>query len=305
MTSPSVSVLLPTYRRGAVIRRALETVLSQSFTDFELIVLDDLPGDDTEAVIQSFKDRRVRYAPHPSRDGVAAARNRGLALARGELIAFQDSDDEWLPGKLQQQVDRLRSLPAEFALTQGAVEYAGPPRRYLFSDLPPGQERTACLPVNSTTFLQAWLARKAVLVEVGGFDERLQLWEDWELLIRLCQKYRVDMDPRAMAITHDTPDSLIKQLHRRVPSLVTILEKHRALMEANPRALAVNLYAIARFKLLASEDRDARSLLLESLRLHPARARTWALLGLSLLGRPVLRAAVGWRDATARAPAKN
>ena len=305
MSTPRVSVILPTYRRGQVIARALQSVLTQDFADLEVLVLDDAPGDSTEQVVRSLGDPRVRYLPHPTRSGVAAARNRGIAIARGELIAFQDSDDEWLPGKLARQAERLSGLPADFALTQGAVRYPGPPKRYLFTDLPAGQERIAILPVNTTTFLQGWLARKSALQALGGFDERLQLWEDWELLIRICQKYRVDMDPHVMAITHDTPGSLVKQLHRRVESLTIIVDKHRPLMEAYPRAMAVNLYAIARFKLLASEDDDARTLLLRSLRLYPTRLRTWALLALSLLGRPLVRTVVNWRGATARTQAKN
>src|SRR5205085_10578236 len=127
---------------------------------------------------------------------------------------FQDSDDEWLIDKLQQQWDRLSTLPSNVALTQGAIlRDEGDRARYLFTGLPSEHQDSAILPCNNTTFIQAWLARTSVLREMGGFDERLQLWEDWELLIRICQRYAVDMDSRIMSLVHDTPDSLIKQAH--------------------------------------------------------------------------------------------
>ncbi|HZP12810.1 MAG TPA: glycosyltransferase family A protein [Nevskiaceae bacterium] len=297
MTAPCVSVVLPTYNRAPTLPRAIHSVLAQGFRELELIVVDDGSSDDSEAVVRAIADPRVVYLRRDKCSGAAAARNVGLAAARGELIAFQDSDDEWLPGKLEQQVERLDALPAEFALTQGAVQFEGLSAQYLFSDLPAGEERTAILACNNTTFMQAWLARKAALLAVGGFDERLHQWEDWELLIRICQRYRVDFDPRVMAVIHDTPGSLIKQHHRRVQSLSTIVDKHRALMDAHPRAMALNLYGIARFKLIASEDRDARTHLLRSLRLDPTQLRAWALLLASLLGRPAVRKVVDWREA--------
>jgi glycosyltransferase involved in cell wall biosynthesis len=300
---PTVSVVLPTYNRAALLPKAMRSVLDQSYRDLELIVVDDASTDATEDVARGIGDARVRYLRQPERRGASAARNRGIAEARGELIAFQDSDDEWVAGKLQLQVDRLSALPADVALTQGAVRYLGPVTRYVFSGFRAGQERTAVLPVNNGTYVQAWLARAAVLREMRGFDERLAQWEDWELLIRICQRYRVDMDERVMALIHDTPGSLVTQSHRRVQSLATILDKHAALMAAHPPALAINWYAMARFELIDGRPAQARSLLLRSLRLEPLRARTWAMLAFSLLGTPLIRRIYAWRDATRRSAA--
>ena len=278
----------------------MRSVLDQSFRDLELIVVDDASDDATEAVVRGVGDARIRYVRQEARRGASAARNRGIAEARGEFIAFQDSDDEWAAEKLQRQVDRLKSLSPDFALTQGAAQYQGSVTRYVFANLPAGQERTAILPCNYSIYLQAMLARRSVLRELGGFDERLPLWEDWELLIRICQEYRVDMDARVMAIIHDTPGSLVKQNNRRVESLRLIVDKHRALMAASPKAMAANVYAIARFELLYGSAVEGRSLLLRSARLDPMRPRTWALLGLSLLGTSLIRRYVAWRDATRR-----
>ena len=300
MTEPLVSVILPTHNRAPLLERAMRSVLDQSYRALELIVIDDASTDDTAEVVRASGDSRVRYLRQPERRGVSAARNRGMSEAQGELIAFQDSDDEWLPDKLRQQVDRLAALPTDVALTQAAVRYEGTVTRYCFSALPAGQESTAILPCNNSSYLQACLARTACLREVGGLDERLSLWEDWELMIRVCQRYRVDMDPRVMTVIHDTPGSLAKQHQRRVETLRMIMDKHAALMQAAPKALAANLYAIARFQSLDGRADEARATLARSLRLDPARPRSWALLGFSLLPTSLIRRIVAWRDATRR-----
>jgi glycosyltransferase involved in cell wall biosynthesis len=297
VSTPVVSVILPTYRRGDLIGRALRSVLAQSFRDLEVLVLDDMPGDNTEEVVRALADPRVRYVSHPTRRGVAAARNQGLALARGEFVAFQDSDDEWLTDKLAQQLERLRSLPVEVALTQAAVlRYEAGQARYFLTALPERGQASAILALNYTSYLQGWLARRSALLDAGGFDERLTLWEDWELSVRVCQKYRIDLDARPVAVIYDTPVSLIKNVQWRTQMLEVILAKHRALMHTCPRALAVNLYALGRFQLLEGNASIARRTLWESLRLQPLRLKTWAALALSLLRTSVVQKIFQWRE---------
>jgi glycosyltransferase involved in cell wall biosynthesis len=106
-----VSVVLPTFNRGYCLERAIRSVLGQTYPDWELIVVDDGSTDDTQAVLESFKDPRIRVFRHSVNRGVAAARNTGLAAARGEFIAFLDSDDEWRPDKLTKQLDVMTRAP--------------------------------------------------------------------------------------------------------------------------------------------------------------------------------------------------
>ncbi|HZP12811.1 MAG TPA: glycosyltransferase family 2 protein [Nevskiaceae bacterium] len=268
---PLVSVILATYRRGHVIGRALKSVLAQSYRNLEVIVLDDVPNDNTEAVVRSFDDPRVRYVAYPDRRGVAAARNQGISLARGKYLAFQDSDDEWLAGKLAWQVQRMEAQPEDVALTQAAVlrfQGQGTEAEYYISDLPRGHELEAILTCNMTSFTQAWLLRRSVLDEVGSFDERLPLWEDWELLIRICEKYGVDIDPRPAALVYDTPGGLTAQGQARPPAFRLIIERHRKLMERHPSALADNLYLLGLMEVAQPAwIRFGRQALSESLRL--------------------------------------
>jgi len=305
VSDPAVSVIVPTYQRGHLIGRALRSVLTQGMSDLEVIVVDDGSTDDTARVVADMAatDARLRFVTRPGNRGAGAARNVGLQMARGRYVAFQDSDDEWLAGKLARQFARMEALPENFALTQAAVlRFENDKVRYLFSALPAGEERTAILPVNNSTFVQAWLARRGALLEAGGFDEQLTQWEDWELMIRICQRFRVDMDAQPAAMIYDTPQSLMRQHHRRVASLAPILERHAALMQAHPGAMAINLYAMGRFHLLEGEPAKGRGFLRRSLRLNPLRLRTWALLAASLLGTAKIRAMIDWRDRTRTSP---
>src|SRR5688500_9781977 len=113
--NPIVSVVIPTYNRAHLIRRAIDSVVAQTFADWELIVVDDASKDDAEGVVRSYGDSRMRYVRHDVNKGASAARNTGLYAAHGEFVAFLDSDDEWLPEKLASQVELFRANPGGFA----------------------------------------------------------------------------------------------------------------------------------------------------------------------------------------------
>lgn len=114
--APMVSVIMPTYNRAGMIGRSIESVLSQTYRHLELIVIDNFSGDDTDQVVRAFADRdsRVRYFKYANHGLVAASRNAGIRAAGGQYIAFLDSDDLWLPEKVQKQVDFLERRPDVF-----------------------------------------------------------------------------------------------------------------------------------------------------------------------------------------------
>ena len=112
--APPVSVVLPAFNRAASIAGALESVLRQTWRDFELIVVDDASTDGTREAVAAVRDPRLRLLASPANRGAAAARNLGIAAARGDWVAFQDSDDEWLPLKLEKQMARLLAPGAGF-----------------------------------------------------------------------------------------------------------------------------------------------------------------------------------------------
>jgi len=104
---PKVSVIIPTYNRAEFLRSAIESALTQTYTDLEIIVSDDKSTDHTKEVVRSFIDERTKYIRNKGKKGVSAARNSAILASKGEYIAFLDDDDEWFPDKLQRQVEVL------------------------------------------------------------------------------------------------------------------------------------------------------------------------------------------------------
>ena len=107
MKKEMVSVIIPTYNRETVIGRAIESVLKQTYPHFELLIIDDGSTDQTKRVVERIADERIRYILLEENGGVARARNVGIAEAQYDYIAFLDSDDEWMPEKLELQMERL------------------------------------------------------------------------------------------------------------------------------------------------------------------------------------------------------
>ena len=102
-----VSIIMPTYNRAHILPRAIESVLNQSYQNFELIIIDDGSSDDTYRVMKSYKDQRIRYIRYTENYGQSHARNVGINMAKGEYIAFLDSDNEWIPSHLEARVNLL------------------------------------------------------------------------------------------------------------------------------------------------------------------------------------------------------
>jgi glycosyltransferase involved in cell wall biosynthesis len=118
MTSPLVSVIIPTYNRETLILRAIDSVLRQTYQNFELIVVDDKSTDGTQQVLSSIRDPRLRVLRHSTNSGPPATRNTGINAASGEYLAFLDSDDEWLEQKLEVQLAVMREKDAHFCYCQ-------------------------------------------------------------------------------------------------------------------------------------------------------------------------------------------
>lgn len=287
MSAPAVSVILRVARPDPLLARALRSVLAQSFRDLEVLVLDDAPADETAGVVKSFDDHRVRYLRHPSGRGAGIARNEGVRLARGEYVAFLGSGDEWLLDKLEHQVSRLRSLPQDVAVTQAAImrcDKGGV--RHLFNHLAPGTDRATFLDCGMNTAVQGWLARRSALLAIGGFDETLQAWEEWELLIRICQSHRADLDGRLVGVVYDIPDVPIA---RQQACLESVLDKHKTAMAPDRTAMAHNLYRLGRLYLLEGDAGRGRALLRQSVLHHPRSLAAWTLLLAAMFGSSLAR----------------
>ena len=187
---PLVSVIIPTYNRGWILREAVDSVLAQDYTDFELIVVDDGSTDDTREILDSYgQDLFVFQQPNK---GVSAARNRGLAESRAQLVAFLDSDDLWLPQKLTRQVEFFTINPAalicqtEETWVRDGVRVNPKKRHHKFSGMIFKPSLALCLVSPSAVMI-----RKSLFDTVGLFDDSLPACEDYDLWLRVSCRYPV------------------------------------------------------------------------------------------------------------------
>ena len=212
---PLISVIIPTFNRAAWVREAVDSVLAQTFQDFELIVVDDGSTDATGEELGSYGDRlRIIYQ---ARQGVSAARNRGLEMAAGEWLAFLDSDDLWLPQKLETQVDFLNRNPrAEICQTEEIWIRHGRRVNPREKHRKPSGDIFAPSLVRCLVSPSAVMLRKSLLQEVDFFDESLPACEDYDLWLRIsCRKPVFLVEPPLVVKRGGHPD----QLSRCLPSL--------------------------------------------------------------------------------------
>ncbi|HYU35027.1 MAG TPA: glycosyltransferase family A protein [Thermoanaerobaculia bacterium] len=214
MDNVLISVVIPAYNRGRLLGDALESVFAQGIDRVEAIVVDDGSTDDTRQVMTGlrarFQEDRVQYL-HQSRQGAGAARNRGLAMARGVFVAFLDSDDVWFPGKLATELALFARHPQVDAVISDSEFWsegklvAGSRFRLFGVELPDG--RDACFladlaPVwiEKSLFSTCCLTlRRSALDRIGMFDPFLRSHEDWEFELRMYHTCQVVIHPEVTA----------------------------------------------------------------------------------------------------------
>jgi len=194
---PTVSVIVPTFNRSKLVVNAIQSVLCQTYQDYEIIVVDDGSTDDTEEALRPYMDR-IRYVYQPNL-GASAAQNRGVQLARGKWISILASDDLWLPTKLEAQLKVVAILGKDFGAcftncdffgdthaTPSAFEQAG-----LHEELPFGpleEPFKFILARHPAIYVQSLLVLRSLMECPNGFDERIVVAEDTDLLFRLAFK---------------------------------------------------------------------------------------------------------------------
>jgi glycosyltransferase involved in cell wall biosynthesis len=199
---PTISVIIPAYNRAMTISRSIRSVLDQTVSDFEIIVVDDGSIDETRQVVRGIEDGRIRLICHERNSGAAAARNTGMRAAAGKYIAWLDSDDEWLPDKLRAQIDALSHAPSDVKACFSAQERIEQGRTRIF--MPRHTDRKTLLLGCDLGPGSTLLFERAVLDDVGYLDEAFARYEDWDWLLRYCAKYRLVGVDQPLARVHYT-----------------------------------------------------------------------------------------------------
>lgn len=185
-----ISVVIPTFNRAHTLKRCVDSVLSQSYSPFEILVVDDGSTDDTSEILKTYGDKIIVFKTENS--GVSAARNYAIARSKGGWVALLDSDDEWLPNRLQEQVDYLKIFP-NIKLVHGEEIWVRNGKRVNPKKIHKksgGYIYQNCLPLCCIS-PSASLIKKEILEEFGGFDEAFPVCEDYDLWLKITSKYEV------------------------------------------------------------------------------------------------------------------
>ncbi|MEO0456164.1 MAG: glycosyltransferase [Cyanobacteria bacterium P01_A01_bin.114] len=252
---PLISVVIPAYNSARTIGDTVQSVLAQTFTDFEIIVINDGSQDDTLERLSAIADPRLRVFSYDNA-GVAISRNRGIEKAKGEYVAFLDADDLWVPEKLHDQYQALRENPTA-ALAYSWTEYIDDSGAFFRPGMRPSFRGDVYRRLLVSNFLECGsnpLVRRSALQKVGGFDADLPPSEDWEMWLRLARRYDFALVESPQILYRVSTSSASFDLKKHERSKLKAIEK--AFADVPPslallkRRCISNFYRYLTFKML-------------------------------------------------------
>lgn len=230
-SKPTVSVVIATYNRSSLLGRSIRSVLEQTYTDLELIVVDDASSDNTAEVVLRFSDRRIRYIRRDRNGSCPAARNTGLIASTGKFVAFNDDDDEWSPDKLERQMKVFEIAPAQVGVVYCDfwVVRNGEKELYRATHIMPEDgtpfRRALAFP-ESGIWLQTAVFRRECFEKAGMLDETLPIFSDAEIFFRVCRHYRLHHMSIPLVNLWLTPGSMMSAHAATAEDLKTILTRY-------------------------------------------------------------------------------
>lgn len=282
---PRISVILPTFKRQQLLPRAISSVLGQTRTDWELLVIDDEPSAETKRIVSSFSDERVRYLAHGQNRGLSAARNTGLRSARGDYIAFLDDDDAFLENKLERQAAVLEGAPEQLAIVSCFEEIRRADGSTTTRSVRLDGDVHWALLKNDLVRMQLLLVRRICFDRIGMFDERLPHHEDFDMSLRLSRSFHFVTIPEPLVSIIETQGSLSTNVGNRVRALETIMSTHPEFRDYR-RVRARWQRRLARHHGEMGNRTEWRRTLLQSLRTDPTSVSTWTTLSVGSIFGP-------------------
>jgi glycosyltransferase involved in cell wall biosynthesis len=223
---PKISVIIPVYNAEETIKETLKSVLSQTFSQFEIIVINDGSQDKTLEIVSRILDPRLKVLSYPNA-GVSVSRNRGISQAAGEYVSFLDADDLWTPDKLETQLKALQANP-QAAVAYSWTDWIDESGQFLRS----GGHITVNGDVYAKLLLRDFvesgsnpLIRRQALTEVGGFDESLNLAADWDMWLRLAARYEFVAVPSSQILYRVSPNSMSSNVWKMEAESLQIIER--------------------------------------------------------------------------------
>jgi len=295
---PKVSVIIPTCNRAQFLRAAIESVRTQTFQDFEIIVVDDASTDETPETVSTLADGRVRYFRQEIRRGQGATRNLGIMQAEGDYIALLDDDDEWLPTKIEKQVDLLDALPADVGLIYSGFVKVDASTNQKIAEITPKLRGNVFHSICEGNWIgtSTVLLRRRCVDGVGYFDEELASGEDYDMWIRISKTFSVDYIDEPLVLYRVHAESLSKNCEAIIRGVEALLRKHSPYFALNSKNYSRRYSNLGVNYCLSGDTKKGRRALSQAIRLYPFDARHYYDFFLSLLGPGIFRGLKGPRS---------
>jgi len=279
---PKVTVIIPTCNRAEFLRSAIASVLHQTFQDFEIVIIDDASRDHTSEVVTNFKDTRIKLIHHQVSKGAAEARNTGILNSNSEYIAFLDDDDEWLPDKLQTQVDFLENSPPEVG---GVCAYRLTIDRVSGRLLHVRRSETP-LDISTMNFIttSSLLLRRRCFEEFGLFDKDIPAGSDYDMWLRISKKFSFEIIEKPLIRYYIHENSITFNYEKKIRGLEILFQKYDNLFRLKPRIYSRRYRTLGIHCCYNGEPHKGRKAFKKAIRMDPFEVRNYFYFCLSLLG---------------------
>lgn len=274
---PKISVIIPAYNRADILPRTINSVLNQTFKDFELIVIDDGSKDSTRQVVEEIakRDSRVKYIWQENSGGAARPKNKAFRFCQGEFIAYLDHDDEWFPEKLQKQYDffqnsskkNLGLVSCNVLIVNQSNNTTGIHKMRNYNSI-----KDLLLEGGNYAFSNSsiMIPRKVVEI-VGDRDESLKLFEDQDIFIRIAEAgYVFDFVDDVLIKYYIDDSNLSKDFKRAAPDYERFVNKHIALLRKYRKILSIHYRHLGTMNFLAGNTVKAYKFFLKSITIYPS-----------------------------------
>jgi len=252
--NPLVSVVIPTYNRASVLGRAIKSVLNQTHKNYELIIIDDGSEDNTKEVTSNFDDKRIVYIKSDENLGQNPALNKGLRYAKGDYIAFLDSDDEWLPQMLEAQLEKFKEN-SDFGCVYSQAGIMNNGKLEVAMDFQlEGSIYKEALAQGYVSHMITLMVKRKCFDLVGIFDPNFTNFQDDDICLRLAKHYQFGLIREPLAVIHnDTNNNVMQNKSDYAKGWLRLIEKYRSdiitycgspVLEKQLRKAAVLLFSI-------------------------------------------------------------
>ncbi len=282
-----ISIIMPTYNYGHFIGESIQSVLAQTYQNWELIVIDNYSDDNTEEVVSSFDDPRIHYLKFRNNGVIAASRNEGIRQATGQYVGLLDSDDLWAENKLELVVQYLHAHPEtvllhhrKSSLRDGKIYHHLP---FSKSKLRKREGRIyeSLLQENIIAALTV-VVKKEILDEVGCFNESkvLKGAEDWDCWLRIARKYRIDFINESLALYREHEAAFSRNIETWIACNRDVISRHvlngeEISKQTRARSLAIHHVNVASLYVLAGQYRRGLAEWVKSISIGPFNPRIY------------------------------